>query len=171
RAGRPRPPDGRVDGLPPPDRDLNAATQRNKDHNGRRLCGSMRIVTETLLAVGGVVGFLSFLCWVAVALRSGRAWDCRPVAEDEPPPLDPTSWPSVRILVPARNEAAMLPRSLPALLAQDYPGEWRVVVVDDRSTDGSAEAVSSAGASLLRGAALPEGWAGKVWALQQGAAA
>ena len=131
-------------------------------------------MTLLLLAIGGTVGALSLLCWGAVALRPGRAWDGRPVAEDEPAPPDPPSWPSVCILIPARNERAMLPRTLPALLAQDYPGEWRVLVVDDRSTDGSAEAVASLGGarlSLLRGADLPAGWAGKVWALQQGTAA
>jgi hopene-associated glycosyltransferase HpnB len=130
-------------------------------------------VGDSLLAIAGALGALSLLCWAAVALRPGRAWDCRPVAEDEPAPPDPASWPSVCILVPARNEAAMLPRSLPALLGQDYPGDWRVVIVDDRSTDGSADAVAaqaSARVSLVRGRALPEGWAGKVWALHQGAA-
>ena len=129
---------------------------------------------DILLAIGGAVGAISLLSWIVVALRPGRAWDCRPVAEDEPAPPDPRSWPSVCILIPARNEAAMLPRTLPALLAQNYPGQWRVVVVDDRSTDGCAEAAASTGdgrVSLLRGAALPEGWAGKVWAMQQGAAA
>jgi hopene-associated glycosyltransferase HpnB len=122
-----------------------------------------------LLAIGGAVGALSLLCWFAVALRPDRAWDMRPVAEDEPAPPDPSSWPSVDVLVPARNESAVLPRSLPALLAQDYPGAWRVLVVDDRSSDGTASAASAA--TVIPGAALPDGWAGKVWAMQQGAAA
>jgi hopene-associated glycosyltransferase HpnB len=126
-------------------------------------------VPEILLAVGGVVGALSFVCWVAVALRPDRAWDMRPVAEDEPSPPAPSSWPSVDVVVPARNESAVLPRSLPALLAQDYPGTWRVLVVDDRSSDGTAAAASAA--TVIPGAALPDGWAGKVWAMRQGAAA
>ena len=129
---------------------------------------------DLVLLLGGAVGALSFLCWVAVAVRPGRAWDLQPVAEDEPAPPAPASWPSVCILVPARNEGAMLPRTLPALLAQDYPGDWRVLVVDDRSTDGTAEAARAPGGgrvSVLAGATLPEGWAGKVWALRQGAAA
>ncbi len=120
---------------------------------------------EALLAVGA----LSLLCWVGVALRPGRAWDMRPVAEDEPAPPAPASWPSVAIVVPARNESAVLPCTLPALLAQDYPGPWRMLVVDDRSTDGTAAAAR--GASVIPGAALPEGWVGKVWAMKQGAAA
>jgi len=128
-------------------------------------------VPDLFLAVGCSVGALALLCWIAVAVRPDRAWDCRPVAEDEPAPPEPSSWPPVCILVPARNERETLPRTLPALLAQDYPGERRVVVVDDRSTDGTAEAAKAAGAAVLSGTGLPEGWAGKVWAMHQGAAA
>lgn len=116
------------------------------------------------------LGTLSFLAWVAAALRD-RAWDMKPVAEDEPEAPAPAAWPPVCVVVPARNEAAMLPRTLPALLAQDYPGPKRVVVVDDRSTDGTAEVARSLGAEVVAGKDLPEGWAGKVWAMQQGAAA
>jgi len=82
-------------------------------------------------------------------------------------------WPAVTVVVPARNEAAMLPVTLPALLAQDYPGELRVVLVDDGSTDGTgAVAASMAGRRLrvVAGRPAPPGWAGKVWAMAQGAA-
>ena len=100
--------------------------------------------------------------WLGVAFGTARAWDLRPVAEDEPEPPVPDSWPSVAVLVPARNEAGVLPETLPALRAQDYPGRWSVVVVDDRSTDGTP------GLATLRGAELPDGWVGKVWAHEQG---
>jgi hopene-associated glycosyltransferase HpnB len=116
-----------------------------------------------------VLGSLSLLAWVAALLRPGRGWDMTPVAEAEPVPADPAAWPAVRILVPARNEREALPKTLAALLAQDYPGERTVVVVDDRSSDGSADAARSLGAEVLPGADLPEGWVGKVWALHQGA--
>lgn len=133
------------------------------------------MIPDLWLSLGAAVGAASFLCWVGVAIRGGRAWDMKPVAEDEAAPPEPAAWPAVRIVVPARNESLSLPRTLPALLAQDYPGEWRVSVVDDRSDDGTAEVVSAMAASgrleLVRGAALPEGWAGKVWAMRQGAAA
>ena len=73
------------------------------------------------------------------------------------------------MLVPARNEADVLPSTLPALLAQDYPGAWRLVVVDDRSSDGTAEIARTCGARHVPGTDLPEGWVGKVWALEQAA--
>ena len=47
------------------------------------------------------------------------------------------TWPSVSIIMPARNEAEVLERTLHSLLAQNYPGDWEVIVVDDRSTDAT----------------------------------
>jgi len=119
------------------------------------------------------LGLLSLLGWLSVLLRSGRPWDMTPVAEDEPEPAALAAWPGVQVVVPARNESRSIPRTLPALAAQDYPGPWRIVVVDDRSTDGTAEAARGCGGgrtTVLNGAGLPEGWVGKVWALNQGAA-
>ncbi len=90
------------------------------------------------------------------------------------PPLtrDPDTWPDVVAVVPARNEAEMLSATLPALLGQEYPGALTVVVVDDRSSDGTAEVAAklSAGRPLkvIAGTAAPAGWAGKVWAMAQG---
>jgi hopene-associated glycosyltransferase HpnB len=112
-----------------------------------------------LLAAG--LAIASLAGWIGVLAGTARAWDLRPVAEDEPRPAEPPEWPSVAVLVPARNEAALLPLTLPALRAQDYPGEHRVIVVDDRSTDATRELADVAGAEL------PPGWVGKVWALEQ----
>jgi hopene-associated glycosyltransferase HpnB len=80
-------------------------------------------------------------------------------------------------VVPARDEAAILPQTLPSLLSQEYPGELSVVLVDDGSADGTAavaEALGRAGGAALTvvaGKPLPGGWAGKVWAMAQGTAA
>ena len=90
-----------------------------------------------------------------------------------------TAWPDVAAVIPARNEAAMLPVVLPALLGQDYPGALTVIVVDDCSTDGTAEVAAALAPGpgrpgralrVLAGAPLPPGWAGKVWAMAQGLA-
>jgi hopene-associated glycosyltransferase HpnB len=122
-------------------------------------------VHPALLVLGGI----TLALWAGVLLAPPRAWRLRPVGEKgEEPPLPPRR-PSVCAIVPARNEEAYLPRTLPALLAQDWDGPFRVVVVDDRSTDGTAAAARVAGAEVVEGAPLPEGWIGKVWALEQGA--
>ncbi len=117
-----------------------------------------------MLALGGA----ALAAWLAVLLQPARPWDLRPRCEGDSPP--PQRWPSVCVLVPARNEAALLPQTLPALVAQDYPGAVRVVVVDDRSADGTAAVAAGLGAEVVRGTELPDGWAGKVWALEQGSA-
>jgi hopene-associated glycosyltransferase HpnB len=89
---------------------------------------------------------------------------------------EPDAWPDVVAVVPARNEAEMLPVTLPALLGQDYPGELTVIVVDDGSSDGTGEVAAriAAGAGrplrVISGTPPPDGerWAGKVWAMAQG---
>lgn len=117
------------------------------------------------------LGLLCAFAWLAMLLRPGRPWDLKPVAEDEPAPPEPAAWPGVLVVVPARNESLSLPRTLPALAAQDYPGAWRIVVVDDRSTDGTAHAATIHGGdrtTVRKGSELPVGWVGKVWAMNQG---
>ena len=75
-----------------------------------------------LLAALAASGALASLAWLGILLVPARPWDLRPIAEDEDPPPEPPVWPGVAVLVPARNEAAYLPLTLPALLGQDYPG-------------------------------------------------
>ncbi|HEY6017312.1 MAG TPA: glycosyltransferase, partial [Gaiellaceae bacterium] len=117
------------------------------------------------------IGAVSLALWLAVLLAPVRPWEMQPVGEDAEEPPAPAGWPEVCAVVPARNEEAYLPRTLPALLAQDYPGRFRVLVVDDRSSDGTEAEARAAGAELVEGAPLPEGWVGKVWALEQGSRA
>ncbi|WP_199224438.1 glycosyltransferase [Serinibacter arcticus] len=74
----------------------------------------------------------------------------------------------VSLLVPARDEEDTLVTTLPALLAQ---GADDVVVLDDHSTDATARVARDAGARVISGANLPEGWVGKPWACHQLAAA
>lgn len=72
----------------------------------------------------------------------------------------------ITIVVPARDEAARIGPLLDAVVGA--PGVSEVVVVDDGSTDTTAEVARRAGARVVTGAPLPDGWAGKAWALQQG---
>jgi len=65
-----------------------------------------------------------------------------------------------------------------SLIEQDYPGKLRIILVDDQSSDGTAEIVRAVAAELaavdrvraISGKALPEGWTGKMWAVHQGSA-
>ena len=86
---------------------------------------------------------------------------------------DPAAWPSVTAIVPARDEAATIGATVASLLAQDYPGAFRLVVVDDRSTDGTGDLARAAAAGdprlmVVQGGARAPGWTGKLWALEQG---
>ncbi|MDD3288229.1 MAG: glycosyltransferase [Alphaproteobacteria bacterium] len=116
---------------------------------------------------------LVLIGWVYLALFHGSFWQPLLIDDDVP---SPTLWPSVDIIVPARNEAEALPKSLPSLMDQDYPGPWRIILIDDHSTDNTASvayriADKSQNAHrlmVLNAAKLPEGWSGKVAALQNG---
>ena len=85
-----------------------------------------------------------------------------------------TSGPLVSVIVPARNEEAAIARCVESLLVQDY-ANYEVIVVDDQSTDATAQIVAELAAHdsrlrLVSGTPLPEGWLGKPHALSQGAA-
>jgi hopene-associated glycosyltransferase HpnB len=74
----------------------------------------------------------------------------------------------VTAIVPARNEADILPACLPTLLDQDYQGRLSVIVVDDDSTDDTAKIAAELGATVVSAGPTPPGWAGKVWAMAEG---
>ena len=88
------------------------------------------------------------------------------------------AWPSVVAIIPARDEADMIARSVGSLLRQDYPGPFSVVVVDDQSTDGTAAVASTAASDahaadrlkIVTGNGPPPGWTGKLSAMRQGLA-
>ena len=113
---------------------------------------------------------LAAIAWAYLVAGHGGYW--RTSQRLPPVSRDPETWPDVVAVIPARNEAEMLPATLPALLGQEYPGELTVIVVDDRSSDGTAEvaAMLAQGRPLkvIAGTAAPAGWAGKVWAMAQG---
>ena len=125
-----------------------------------------------------VLAALSLAGWVYLYGFRGNFWLAKPRIEDmETPPVQgQNNYPSVVAIVPARDEADVIGTSLRTLLAQDYPGDFRVILVDDGSTDGTAEVARQTAKSMnaesrleiLRGAELPPGWTGKLWAMDQG---
>ena len=120
------------------------------------------------------MGALALACWAGVLLHPARPWDLRPIDAEDPPAADPEQWPSVGVVIPARNEAEMIGPTVGALDQQDYPGPMRIVVVDDRSSDATGDVaramarVASRPVDVVTGQTLPDGWVGKVWAMDQG---
>jgi hopene-associated glycosyltransferase HpnB len=80
------------------------------------------------------------------------------------------------VVIPARDEADVIGRAVTSLLQQNFGGELRILVIDDHSSDGTADAAlraaddcrRAASVAILRGAGLPDGWTGKLWAVAQG---
>jgi hopene-associated glycosyltransferase HpnB len=133
------------------------------------------------MSIAAFFAALSLAAWLYLVLLHGGFWLARE-REDVPGSsgiVDAAAhaWPAVTAVIPARNEAETLPRCLASLIAQDYPGAFSIVVVDDQSNDGTAAiarriaATSERKISIVAGAELPAGWTGKVWAMHQGIAA
>ena len=124
----------------------------------------------------GVLGLmlLSLTIWLGLVGFWGQFWRVDQQLEVTETQLQ--SLPVVCAIVPARNEAQLLPTTLRSLLLQDYPGSFNVFLVDDRSTDQTAnfaEGVAHAIAKpqqlhIISGELLPNGWSGKLWAVEQG---
>jgi hopene-associated glycosyltransferase HpnB len=121
-----------------------------------------------------LMALASLAAWGVILFGRGGFWQ---VKRDRPAP-EPESWPEVVAVVPARDEAPTIGLTVHSLLSQDYPGKFAVVVVDDNSTDGTAEVARQAAEkknalsrlTVVSGKPLPGGWAGKVWAMDQGLA-
>jgi hopene-associated glycosyltransferase HpnB len=98
----------------------------------------------------------------------GRFW----LSSPQLPPAAPGEAPEVDIIVPARDEAPTIAPVIRSLLAQDYSGRFRVILVDDNSTDGTAaRAGTAAQLEVITLQSKPAEWSGKLWALSQGIAA
>jgi hopene-associated glycosyltransferase HpnB len=117
--------------------------------------------------------------WLYLLVGHGRFWSTAvrlPAAPDIRPDDEGGGLPPVTIVVPARDEADLVATTIPALVAQQYRGVARIVVVDDGSRDETATVAGQArepgGLTLdvIDSGTRPEGWMGKTWALDRGVA-
>jgi hopene-associated glycosyltransferase HpnB len=117
-----------------------------------------------------VVAGLSLAIWLVLIFARHGFWLARERDTCEVP-ADPSHWPDVVAVVPARDEADVIARSIGSLAAQDYPGRFRVVLIDDSSSDGTADIARALGSDrveVVQGLPLAPGWTGKLWAVSQG---
>ena len=123
-------------------------------------------MNEAVIAISAVC----LAAWVYLLALHGEFWRSRPVLETG----QPTGRARVAVVVPARDEAENIRASIGSLLQQQYPGELAVILVDDNSSDGTAEIAArldgSSRLTILQGEPLPAGWSGKLWAVHQGLA-
>jgi len=121
-----------------------------------------------VLSVAGVV---ALAVWLYVLLGRGGFWRMR----ESPPPPPLGNAPSVTAVIPARDEDAVVAAAVGSLAGQRYSGDFRIVLVDDHSSDHTVEAARSAAPAeiltVIRAAPLPSGWTGKLWAVSQGVGA
>ena len=123
--------------------------------------------------MAAVIGAATAAIWIYLLFFRGGFW----WLPYRPTPLAASvGGRSVVAVIPARGEAAVVGRAVASLLAQDYDGAFRIVVVDDQSSDGTADAARAAAVAvgapdrltICRGKPVPPGWTGKLWAMSQG---
>jgi hopene-associated glycosyltransferase HpnB len=118
-----------------------------------------------------VVASIALAVWLYLLLARGAFW--RSAERDDWALTRLAAWPRVAAVVPARNEAECIGASIGSLLAQDYPGAWTVILVDDDSDDSTADIARRAAQAgerlrVVTSRSLPAGWTGKLWAVKQG---
>lgn len=116
-----------------------------------------------------IVALASIVIWGGLLVARAGFWLARET--DEEAVAEPHAWPEITAVVPARDEADVIGRAIGSLLAQDYPGRFRIVLVDDGSSDGTADIARGAGSerlTVISGAPPPRDWTGKLWAMQSG---
>jgi hopene-associated glycosyltransferase HpnB len=120
-----------------------------------------------------LIALISAVIWVYLLAFRGGFWRVAPPVK----PTGPASTASVVAVIPARNEAEGIASTIRSLLGQDHAGPLRIVLVDDHSSDGTAELAHAAAAEIPGGAErltviqardLPQGWTGKLWAVSEG---
>ncbi len=125
-----------------------------------------------------VLGIIALGIWLHLFFGRGWFWRVRKLDADRVSDETLSKWPGVVAVVPARNEAETIGRAVSDLAKQEYPGPLSVVIVDDHSGDATAsiarQIAEESGAQervrIVSASALPTGWTGKLWALNEGVA-
>ncbi len=121
-----------------------------------------------------IAGNVCIVLWLYLLLAHGRFWMVQRLGATETP-LSAIPGP-IAVVIPARNEADVIGAAVRSLLRQSCASAIHIVLVDDNSTDGTTEAAREAASNssrpdaltVIRGQPLPDGWTGKVWAMEQG---
>jgi hopene-associated glycosyltransferase HpnB len=118
-----------------------------------------------------LLGAATLAVWIYLLAFRGGFWRMesgRRMGAPAPP------LPAVVAVIPARNEAEVVGQAIRSLVRQNYGGEFHIVLVDDSSSDGTADAARAAAGNelltVMHAAPLPDGWTGKLWAVSQGVA-
>src|SRR5215469_15786651 len=119
-------------------------------------------------------GVLSLSIWLYLLLFHGRFWHLSHILVPSPQPGAAAA--PVAAVIPARDEAATVGKCVTALLRQTGGDSLRILLVDDASSDGTAEVARAAAAAesksgyltVIQGRPLEAGWSGKLWAVEQG---
>jgi hopene-associated glycosyltransferase HpnB len=138
------------------------------------------VTAHAVFLVLSALAWISLVIWVVLLVGRGGFWRMNlhlPEVETDGGGGGRRTWPAVTAVIPARDEAGILPLALPSVLAQDYPGAYSVILVDDASTDGTGKVAAdladstpgSAPLHVVLGSGPPAGWAGKVAAMDRGA--
>lgn len=117
-----------------------------------------------------IVAGLSLAIWLVLIFARHGFWLARE-RDTRDVPTDPAHWPDVVAVVPARDEADVIARSIGSLAGQDYPGRFHIILMDDSSSDGTGDIAGALGSDrveVVRGLPLAPGWTGKLWAVSQG---
>lgn len=120
-----------------------------------------------------IFSLIPLFIWLGIVLGRRFFWLMRERDDTRKLPR-PRDWPSVVAVIPARDEAETIVTVLKSLLEQDYPGAFRIILVDDQSTDTTAalaRGLHDSRIEIVSGAEHPKGWTGKLFALSQGVGA
>lgn len=126
--------------------------------------------------VAGTIGIITLAIWLHLFFGRGWFWRVKKFNADgvSIAPLD--VWPKIVAIVPARNEANTIGEVVTSLVNQDYPGPFSIVIVDDHSEDATSaiasrvaeEQAAQGRVQIVAASTLPDGWTGKLWALNSG---